>query len=320
MLPSKLSTTGLRQEAFEIILAWEMLGHKDSRQGHHYKFDAGNGHASLHCLFLCILHHHNELGDAIRLHAMLHCICVQGDHLDGMQPPAVGVKESHDVKGRDLCVKCVSVFQVIVPKCHGETWPHPALPPFNWRSPQSGFMCSLRTNANNRHGAIGDPLVKEWETGQVYKFGIVVGFILGGLGEDGHEGVNTVQLVIGDDHEKGDKGLPDGKQVVIRWLPFKGGRGVMSLFEEVGDCVRYHFGCLSVLLGFRSQLGAVEDCNDDIGFNCISKGKLRLLDAFRDLSESVGSRNGNSGFGCLFRVQFKLDSISTRVKKGQHRP
>jgi hypothetical protein len=31
-------------------------------------------------------------------------------------------------------------------------------------------------------------------------------------------------VVIWDDHEKGEKGLSDGKQVVIDWLPFEGGK------------------------------------------------------------------------------------------------
>ncbi len=43
----------------------------------------------------------------------------------------------------------------------------------------------------------------------------MVGFVLDSLSEDGQEGVNLIQLVVGDDHEKGEKGLPDGKQVII---------------------------------------------------------------------------------------------------------
>jgi hypothetical protein len=60
-------------------------------------------------------------------------------------------------------------------------------------------------------------------------------------------------LVIWDDHEKGEKGLPDCKQIVIGWLPFEGGEGVVSLFEESGDCVSVHVGWL--LLSFTHKLG-----------------------------------------------------------------
>ncbi len=49
-------------------------------------------------------------------------------------------------------------------------------------------------------------------------------------------------MVIWDDHEKGEKGLPDYKQVVAGWLPFKGGEGVVGLFEEVGDWLSIHVG------------------------------------------------------------------------------
>ncbi len=87
----------------------------------------------------------------------------------------------------------------------------------------------------------------------------------------------------------------------------------MGLFEEVSDCIGHHFG----LLGFRHGTGAVKDCDDDNEGNCIGKGKLRVLGAFRDLPESVGSRNGNGGFGRLLCVQLKLDFHFHTSKKGQ---
>ncbi len=49
-------------------------------------------------------------------------------------------------------------------------------------------------------------------------------------------------MVIWDDHEKREKGLPDGKQVVVGWLPFEGGEGVLGLFEEAADCVSVYDG------------------------------------------------------------------------------
>jgi hypothetical protein len=70
----------------------------------------------------------------------------------------------------------------------------------------------------------------------------MVGFVLDGLGEDGREGVNPVQLVVGDGMEKGEKGLQNGKQVVLGRLPFKEGEGIMGLFEEASDCVGRYFG------------------------------------------------------------------------------
>ncbi len=71
------------------------------------------------------------------------------------------------------------------------------------------------------------------------------------------------------------------------------------------------------LLGFRSQTGAVKDCNDDNEGNCIGKGKLRILGEFGDSSESIGSCDGNGGFGRLFGVQFELDFHLRVSKKGR---
>ncbi len=51
----------------------------------------------------------------------------------------------------------------------------------------------------------------------------MVGFILGGLGEDGHEGVYPIELIIGDHHKEGEDGLPDCKKVIVGRLPFRGG-------------------------------------------------------------------------------------------------
>jgi hypothetical protein len=39
----------------------------------------------------------------------------------------------------------------------------------------------------------------------------------------------------------------------------------------------------------------------------VDEGKLRVLGAFRKLAKSVGSRNGNKGFGSLFSIKFELD-------------
>jgi hypothetical protein len=69
---------------------------------------------------------------------------------------------------------------------------------------------SLRTNANDCRGVVSNRLVLAREMRWAYKFGTMAGFVLDGLSEDGREGVNPVQLVVRDDHEKWEKGLPDG--------------------------------------------------------------------------------------------------------------
>jgi hypothetical protein len=123
-------------------------------------------------------------------------------------------------------------------------------------------------------------------------------------------------LVIWDDHEKGEKGLPDCTQVIVSWLPFEGEEGVVGLFEEAGDCVSVHVGwqLLSLLanqgsmsLGKRCKTVAVEDCNDVDQGNGVGKGGLRVLGTFRNPSECVGSRNGDGGSGSLIGIKFELD-------------
>ncbi len=123
-------------------------------------------------------------------------------------------------------------------------------------------------------------------------------------------------MVIWDDHEKGEKGLPDCKQVIIGWLPFKGGGGVVGLSKEAGDCVSVHDGweLLSLLmkdgsisLGKRCRTVPVEDRNDDDQGNGVGEGKLRVLGAFRNASKCVGSHDHDCGSGSLIGIKFELD-------------
>jgi hypothetical protein len=62
-------------------------------------------------------------------------------------------------------------------------------------------------------------------------------------------------------------------------------------------------------------MGAVEDLYDDDEGNCVGKGKVRVLGTFRDSSKSIGSHDGNGGFGCLFHVQFELDFHLRAIKR-----
>jgi hypothetical protein len=123
-----------------------------------------------------------------------------------MKPFAVGVKKRHDVNGRDLRVIGVGIFEVIVLNLIdnvAEKFGHALFSRLiTGVVIELGFVGSLRMNANNCRGVVSNRLVVEWETSRAYKFGTMVGFVLDSLGEDGHEGVNSIQLVIGDDHEQ----------------------------------------------------------------------------------------------------------------------
>jgi hypothetical protein len=52
---------------------------------------------------------------------------------------------------------------------------------------------------------------------------------------------------------------------------------------------------------------AVEDWDDDDQGNGVGKDKLRVLGAFRNASECVGSRNRDGGSDSLIGIKFKLD-------------
>ncbi len=85
-------------------------------------------------------------------------------------------------------------------------------------------MGSLGANTDNGHGVVCNVPVIEGEAGRPDELGgAMVGSVLGGLHEDGRERMDSFQLVIWDDHKKGEKGLPDCKQVVVGWCPFEGG-------------------------------------------------------------------------------------------------
>jgi hypothetical protein len=59
-------------------------------------------------------------------------------------------------------------------------------------------------------------------------------------------------------------------------------------------------------LGY-SRAGAVENRDDDDQSDCIGKGELRVLGAFRDSSESIGSRDCDYSSGSLVGIKFELD-------------
>ena len=129
-----------------------MLGCDDRRRSHRHKFDVGNGHARPFCLFLSILHHDNELGNDKCLRVILPHISAEGDHVDGMQPPTVGVKEGHDVDGRDFSVESLGIFEIVVPDLVNDmrrNLGRHVRPPRNWHSHQ-GSICGQLLHEHGR--------------------------------------------------------------------------------------------------------------------------------------------------------------------------
>jgi hypothetical protein len=62
----------------------------------------------------------------------------------------------------------------------------------------------------------------------------------------------------------------------------------------------------SSFLGY-SRAGAVENRDDDDQSDSVGEGELRVLGAFGDSSESVGSRNCNCSSGSFVGIKFELD-------------
>ena len=56
-----------------------------------------------------------------------------------------------------------------------------------------------------------------------------------------------------------------------------------------------------------SRAGAVEDHDDDDQSNSVGECKLRVLGAFGDSSESVGSCDCDCSSGSLVGIKFELD-------------
>ncbi len=91
------------------------MGHKDGRQGHHDELDVGNGHARPLHLFLSLLQHDDVLRDAVCRHVVPMHVGAEGDHINGVEPPTVGVEEGHDLEGQHLRIEGISVLEVVVP-------------------------------------------------------------------------------------------------------------------------------------------------------------------------------------------------------------
>ena len=96
-------------------LMWEVVGHEDSRGGRHHEFNVGDGHARPLCFLLGILQHDDVLGDPICLQLILVHIHPLGNHVEHVKTTIVGIKVLEDCKSRHPCVKCVGVFEVVVP-------------------------------------------------------------------------------------------------------------------------------------------------------------------------------------------------------------
>jgi len=109
-----------------------------------------------------------------------------------MQPPAVGIKEGHDVDGHDFFVESLGIFEIVVPDLINDIAKEFGDATFGRLVTgiviEAGFVGSLCMNTDNCRGFVGEVFIVEGEVGGSYKFGVaMVGFVLGGIREDGRE-------------------------------------------------------------------------------------------------------------------------------------
>ncbi len=170
--------------------------------------------------FFCILHHEDELGNAIRLHVILRHISAEGDHVNSVQAATVGVEEGHDLDGRDLCVEGLGVFETVVPDLINNVAKEFRNATFGRFVAgvviEAGFVGRLHTNSDDCRGVVCNVFIVEGKADGTNERGVAVfEFVLGGVREDSRERMDAVQLVIEDDHEERQNTLLNGEEIVI---------------------------------------------------------------------------------------------------------
>jgi hypothetical protein len=103
-----------------------------------------------------------------------------------MQVAAVGVKEGHDLDGRDLCVEGLGVFEIVVPDLINNITKKFCNATFGRFVTgvviEAGFVGRLCTNSDDCRGVVSDVFIVEGEAGRTYEFGVAMFcFVLGGL-------------------------------------------------------------------------------------------------------------------------------------------
>ncbi len=108
-----------------------------------------------------------------------------------MQPPAVGIKVDHDFEGHDLCIESLGILQVVIPNLVDnveEEFGDAAFGRLVACVVVEGFVGGLGANTDDSCGVAGNVPVVEGKVGRPDKLGgAMVGFVLGGLCEDGRE-------------------------------------------------------------------------------------------------------------------------------------
>jgi hypothetical protein len=130
---------------------------------------------------------------------------VEGDHVNGVEPPAVGVKEGNDLEGQHLSVEGVGILEVVVPDFVdglSEKFGGPMLGRFvTGKVFKAGFMSQFQVDANDHGGIVGNAAVVERQVERTDKGGAMVGGIPCRIREEGCEEMDLSKLIVGDLNE-----------------------------------------------------------------------------------------------------------------------
>ena len=139
---------------------------------------------------------------------MLVHIGAEVDHVNGMEPPAVGVKEGHDLEGQHLSVEGVGILEVVVPDFVdglSEKFGGPMLGRFvTGKVFKAGFMSQFQVDANDHGGIVGNGAVVERQANRTAKGGAMVDGIPCRIREEARERMDSPEMIIGDLHEDGE--------------------------------------------------------------------------------------------------------------------
>jgi hypothetical protein len=181
-------------------------------------------------------------------------VCLEGDHVNCVKTPTVGIEEGDYFQGHSLHVEGVGVLEVVVLDLfHGvmEELGSAALGHLvTGVVIIAGFVGQFCVDANNSGGIVRDgAIIKRQTIGANKCLAFMIGGVPHHICEDSSEGVDPPKLIIGNLHEDGEKHFPDQQEVVVSGLPFKEGKGILSLLETERDCVRHHAWFRRILLG-----------------------------------------------------------------------
>ena len=281
---------------------------KDGRQGHHDKLDVGDGHTHLLGLFLGLLQHDDVLGNALGLGVVAVHVRPESEHVDGVEPPAVGVEEGHEFDSKYLCIEGIHNLEVGVPSLvhrGEEELGCAALGCFvAGVIVEPGAVGCFPADSDNGQRIVGNIFIVERQAAWSNKCtAAMVGGVPPWFREDCHEGVNPPELIVGNFHQNWEEGFLYPGEVVVRGLSFEGGEGLARLPEEERDCFGRHD-----LDGFLwDRAGSVDDRDDDDEGKGVGSSKLVGFGAFGDTAEPVCSCNGHGGLRGFFGVKLELD-------------